>query len=126
MGARKIADIVYAAFMIVKGYEKGLYPAKPIKATDAKLILGEVNNGIIGSIGRGLRALADMGVLERIGGGGSRATTYRLAGCPGKCFTDSSLCGKYQTNACPIMKLKILLALLKPAIEAKEVISWQR
>jgi len=109
----KIKDVVYAIKLILLGYEKGLYPQRAIRASHAKLFNEDINNGVLGSIGRGLHLLEKIGILERVSSTTSRAIKYRLRGCSGHCFIDGTLCGKYQTMECPIMKLKALLLILE-------------
>ena len=108
-----IIDVIRAAEMIIKGFEKGLYPRTAIKAKHAKLLFDNdhLNQGILGSIGRGLAELERQRVLVKVGGSLKSGLKYML-NCPLQCRDDGSICGYFGTDRCPIIKLKILLALL--------------
>jgi len=113
-----VIDVIRAVKLVVLGYDVGLYPYVSIKASHAKLF-ENVSKGILGSIGRGLRELEKQGLLIRVSSSNSRAISYKLANCPGRCETDGTLCSKYETMDCPIMRLRALLLLLEEGSKFK-------
>ena len=108
-----LADLVKALELLVKGYERGIYPRCVIKARDyCRLFNVEENLGLLGRIGRGLAYLEEMGLIKRVSFSNSRGAKYRV-NCFGRCFGDSWVCGYMGTPKCPLEKARRLLVILK-------------
>jgi len=105
---KKPMDIVLAAKLILLGYHEGLYPRSTVKARHIYRYFDSVDLGTLGSIGRGLSALAQIGLLVKVSRAKHTGAKYQF-NCPRRC----NECNKYGTLECPIVKLKVLLEILE-------------